>query len=133
MLIYCDSVILIYYFDHVGVLQTRAANRLAAMHTARDQIVVSDMVRLECRVMPIRQADKTKLDSFDRFFASPDVVHVPLVTAVFDRATRIRAQHNYKTIDSINLAAAVEHGCDRFLTNDARLKGFPDITVEILP
>jgi hypothetical protein len=60
MLIYCDSVILIYYFDHVGTLQTRAANRLAALQTAKDQIVVSDMVRLECRVMPIRQAHRRK-------------------------------------------------------------------------
>jgi predicted nucleic acid-binding protein len=133
MLIYCDSVILIYYVDHVGALQTRAANRLAAIHSAKDQIVVSDMVRLECRVMPIRQSDKTRLDLFDNFFSSPDVMHVPLVTAVFDRATRIRAQHNYKTVDSINLAAAVEYGCKLFLTNDTRLKGFPDIIVEILP
>lgn len=48
MLIYCDSVILIYYFDHVGALQTRAANRLAALRLAKDQIVISDLVRLEC-------------------------------------------------------------------------------------
>jgi uncharacterized protein len=133
MLIYCDSVILIYYFDHVGSLQTRAADRLAALHAAKDQVAVSDMVRMECRVMPIRQSDKAKLDLFDNFFDSPDVVQVALTKAAFDRATHIRAQHKYKTIDSINLAAAVERGCARFLTNDARLKNFPDISVEILP
>ncbi len=81
MLVYCDSVILIYYFDHVGALQVRAANRLAALHTAKDQVVVSDMVRMECRVMPIRQSDQMKLALFDDFFTSPDVVQVPLVTA----------------------------------------------------
>jgi predicted nucleic acid-binding protein len=35
--------------------------------------------------------------------------------------------------DSLHLAAAVEGGCDRFLTNDARLSRFPDIPVEVLP
>ena len=30
-------------------------------------------------------------------------------------------------------AAAVEVGCDRFLTNDTRLSAFADIAVEVLP
>ncbi len=35
--------------------------------------------------------------------------------------------------DAIHLAAAVESGCEMFLTNDNRLDGFSDLTVEILP
>ena len=57
---------------------------------------------------------------------------MPITTVVFNRATQIRATHGYKTIDSINLAAAAEGGCNLFLTNDTQLSGFPDITVEIL-
>jgi predicted nucleic acid-binding protein len=45
----------------------------------------------------------------------------------------VRAAHGYKTIDAINLAAAVEASCNIFLTNDAQLTDFRDITVEILP
>ena len=36
MLIFCDSVILIYFLDHTGPLQVRAANRLAALGAAGD-------------------------------------------------------------------------------------------------
>jgi hypothetical protein len=36
MLIYCDSVIFIYFLDHIGPLQVRAANRLAALRAAAD-------------------------------------------------------------------------------------------------
>jgi predicted nucleic acid-binding protein len=133
MLIYCDSVILIYFFDHVGPLQARAAHRLAALRTAGDRITVSDLIRLEYRVMPVRLHDSAKLALFDGFFAQTNVENAPLTTSVFDRATSIRADFGFKTIDAINLAAAVEHCCDRFLTNDAQLARFPDITVEILP
>ena len=91
MLIYCDSVILIYFFDHVGALQVRAASRLGALHTAADRLAVSDLVRMECRVMPVRLGDSTKLALFDSFFSQPDVASVPLTTAVFNRATDIRA------------------------------------------
>ena len=35
--------------------------------------------------------------------------------------------------DSLHLAAAIESGCNRFLTNDRRLNKCTDITVELLP
>jgi predicted nucleic acid-binding protein len=133
MLIYCDSVILIYYLDQVGPFHVRAANRLAALRGAGDQIAVSDLTRLECRVQPIKQGDTAALQKFDTFFDLPDVRLVPLTAAAYDRATLIRAQHGFRTIDALHLAAAVEAGCGVFLTNDAQLRHFPGITVEVLP
>lgn len=133
MKVYVDSVIIVYYLDHSGPFQLRAANRLAALRSAGDQIVASDLVRMECRVDPIRKGDGARLSRFDGFFSHPDVQLVPIATAVFDRAAQVRATHGYKAIDSINLAAAAEGGCDLFLTNDLRLRGFPEVRVEILP
>jgi predicted nucleic acid-binding protein len=133
MVVYCDSCILMYFFDHTGALNLRATARLAALAVAKDHIAISDLVRLEYRVMPLKAADKTKLDLFDAFCTRPDVQVVPITTAVFDRATAIRATHNFKLADSLHLVAAVEAGCDRFLSNDNRLSAFTDITMEVLP
>ncbi len=133
MLVYCDSCILIYYYNHAGPLNMRATSRLAALHAAGDQIAISDLVRLECRVHPIKISDNAKLAAFDSFFARPDVQAVPISTAVFDRATLIRAMHNFKLGDSLHLAAAVESGCGCFLTNDTRLSAFKVIPIEVLP
>ena len=133
MLIYCDSVILMYYFDHKGPFNVRATNRLAALAAAGDRIAISDLVRLEYRVKPVKSADKAKLTLFDAFCAQPDVQIVPITTVVFDRATLIRARHNFKLGDSLHLAAAAEFGCDRILTNDTRLAAFTDTPVEVLP
>ncbi len=36
-------------------------------------------------------------------------------------------------VSPIHLAAAVEAGCEVFLTNDFRLARFTDLTVEVLP
>src|SRR5437763_1826683 len=121
-----------YFFDHVGPWNVRATNRLAAMAAAKDQIAISDLVRLEHRVLPLRTGDATNLALFDAFCAHPDVRVVPITPAVFERATVIRATHGFKLGDSLHLTAAAEAGCDRFLTNDARLSAFTDIPVEIL-
>jgi predicted nucleic acid-binding protein len=133
MLIYCDSCILIYYYDHAGSINLRATNRLADLHAAGDQIAVSDLVRLECRVRPIKIHDHAKLAAFDSFFARADVQVLPISKAVFDRATLIRAMHNFKLGNSLHLAAAIEFGCARFLTNDTRLSATNVIPIEVLP
>jgi predicted nucleic acid-binding protein len=133
MLIYCDSVILMYYFDHTGPFNVRATHGLATLAAAGDRIAISDLVRLEYRVKPVKDGDTAKLALFDAFCSQPDVRVVPITTAVFDRATLIRATHSFKLADSLHLAAAVEGGCDRFLTNDGRLASFTDIPVEVLP
>ena len=60
------------------------------------------------------------------------------------RASAIRGGHTYPTgaiaqpkkyglADALHLAAAIESGCDVFLTNDNQLANFPHIRVEELP
>ena len=133
MIIYCDSVILMYFFDHSGPLNLRATNRLAALSAAGDEIAISDLVRLEYRVKPVKNKDTLKLALFDAFCIQPDIRVVAISKAVFEQATQVRASHGYKLADSLHLAAAVEARCDRFLTNDIRLAGFTGIAVEVLP
>ena len=52
-------------------------------------------------------------------------------SAVCDRAAVIRAGSNFKPMDSLQLAAALVHGANIFLTNDARLNSFTGLTVEV--
>jgi predicted nucleic acid-binding protein len=133
VVVYCDSTIPIYLLDTVGPFNVRAAARTAAMRAAGDVAAFSDLTRLECRLKPIRLGATKALADFDAFFLRPDVRFIPITTAAFDRATQIRAAHTFKLGHSLNLAAATESHCDRFLTNDARLSAFTDIPVEVLP
>jgi predicted nucleic acid-binding protein len=133
MRVYGDSVIPIYYLEGTPPFKARAAARLAALWAAGDTLVMSDLVRLECRMLPIRLGDSVRLADYDNLFAQPNVALAPITVAVFDRATLIRATYDFKLADLLHLAAAVEAGCDRFLTNDTRLSAFADIIVEVLP
>ncbi len=84
-------------------------------------------------MLPIRLGDSVRLAEFDKLFAQPSFSLVPLTTAIFDRATIIKAIHNFKLGDSLHLAAAMEARCDRFLTNDLRLSAFTGVPIEVLP
>jgi predicted nucleic acid-binding protein len=95
-------------------------------------MVVSDLVRMECRVRSLAAEDVQGLADFDDFFASEKVQVVPITAAICDRAAAIRAKHRFRPLDALHLAAANEHGCQRFLTQDLRLENFSDIAIEAL-
>ena len=110
MLVYLDSVVCIYAVEGAPSFQALARRRLAVMRAAGDQPAISDLTWLECRVKPIRTGDAVALADMEAFLTAADVVRLPLPTAVYERACRIRAIHNQRLADAMHLAASVEGG-----------------------
>jgi predicted nucleic acid-binding protein len=133
VLIYLDSNIVIYQIERHPVWGPRVKARLQVAHAVGDEIVVSDLTRLECRVGPLARGNATLLAQFDHFFGLVDVYVVSLTPRVCDLAAEIRARYRYQLAHSLSLAAAIDAGCGIFLTNDARLGGFAGLAVEVLP
>ncbi len=127
MRIYFDSVAMIYLVERVEPWLSRIQTKLSVPDV---RVVYSDLVWMECRVKPIRLRDANILADFDTVFANSELTSINF--SVFDRATQICANHRFKTPDSIHLAAAVNSGCDVFLTNDQQLAPFPNVRVEVI-
>ena len=132
MRIFLDSNIVIYLIEQPANWGERASVRIEAILEAGDRMVVSDLVRMECRVRPLATNDEQSLADFDDFFASEKVQVVPITASICDRAAAIRANYRFRPLDALHLAAATEKGCQRFLTHDLRLQIFPDIIVDVL-
>jgi hypothetical protein len=64
MLIYLDSVVVIYAVEGAPALKARAKARLSALHTAGDDLATSDLSRLECLVVPLRKKDAALMAIF---------------------------------------------------------------------
>ncbi len=122
----------IYPIEQPANLGPKAKVRVSQLLVNGERPAVSDLVRMKCQVGPLNSNDAVLPAKYATFYASPDLDVLHMSPAVCDRAARIRAQYGFKPLDSLHLAAAVEHGCTRFLTKDAQLKSFPDILVEIL-
>jgi predicted nucleic acid-binding protein len=126
---YLDASPIIYLVEQRQPFATAVRRKLA---TAGIFPITSELARLECRVKPIHDGNQALLQDFDDYFASMIVEMIPLTRDVIDRATEIRAQYNFKTPDSLHLAAAVISNCDVFLTNDQRLNRFAGIAIETI-
>ncbi len=131
-MVFLDASLVIYFVEQPIMWGPKASARIAALRAAGEPLAVSDLVRMECLVEPLRTGDTARLSEFTTFFTLPDVRVLPITATVCDRAARIRAIRRFKPLDSLHLAAAVEDGCTLFLTHDVRLSSFPDILVEVL-
>jgi predicted nucleic acid-binding protein len=132
MILFLDTNVIIYALEAHTTWGLPAQTRIAAAQAAGDTFMISDLVRMECLVLPIRQGHAALEGQYHTFFARSDIRVMAITAAVCDRAAHIRASYNFKPMDALQLAAAVEHGANIFLTADARLSSFPGLTVEIL-
>jgi predicted nucleic acid-binding protein len=126
--IYLDANVVIDLVEQIAPHAAIIAARLAVPGVVG---VISQLTRLECRVMPLRRNDPMLRKNYDRFFAR--CRRVRITRAVFEKATEIRARYpSFKTLDALHLAAAVVGGCNVFLTNDQQLTRFAEIAVETI-
>ncbi len=132
MIVCLDANIVIYYIERNPVWEPKLATRLKTLVASGDSLSVSDAVRLECLVGPLRSGNIAALADYQAFFSSPGIQMLAVTPAVWERAAQIRVKHYFQPLDSIHLAAAIEHGCGLFMTNDAPLARFSGIPVEVL-
>ena len=107
-------------------LQQRTLQQLERY--AQADWVISDLVRVECLVGPLRSADQIRLLAFRSIFSDCSVV--PLHPEVMERAAELRASTLLQTADAIHLAA-VHWGCDGLLTNDRAFQ-LPEPPLDVL-
>jgi uncharacterized protein len=129
MRLYLDSSPIVYLVEQQSPY---AAKVLARIGLPGVILASSDLAPMEALVVPLRQNNAQLATDFGNFFSVQIAQRIAFTEPVFRKAADIRARFNYRTPDALHLAAAVTSACDIFLTNDARLKNFPDITVELV-
>lgn len=101
----------------------------------RDELVAvtSPVTLAECLVFPYRLKQAELIQTFsDLLVAGANITFVEINHAIARRAAELRAEHNLSLADALQVAAALEAGCDAFLTNDANLKRITEIGIVVL-
>jgi predicted nucleic acid-binding protein len=118
-----DSAPLIYYIED----RPEFVELLDPFFTdqGRFRVVTSTVTLLEVLVHPLRHGDEALAHSYnDILLSSPNISTIPVTYATAQEAAELRARHNLKTPDAIQLAVAISQGATTMLTND---RDFPDV------
>ncbi len=83
------------------------------------RVVTSTVTLLEVLVHPLRHGDENlALQYNDILLSSPHIVTLPVTPVTAQTAAELRASTNLKTPDAIQLATAINHRAEIFVTND---------------
>lgn len=96
-------------------------------------VVTSIVTLLEVLVRPIRDGNLKLAQRYRDFLLnSRSVTTRFLYQGIAEEAARLRAAHNIRTPDSIQMATAIFGGASFFLTNDTRLPSLPNLKTLVL-
>ena len=128
-----DSAPLIYYIeshpDYVPIVRPF----FEGLRSGEFQAVTSVVTLMEVLVHPFRRNDREVADKYRDILLHSDYLSCNDITAqIAEEAARLRSQHNLRTPDAIQLAAAVHGGASAFLTNDTRLPSLPGLRILVL-
>ena len=126
--VFLDTAPLIYFLDDDVNFGQKAKSVFEEIISNGKAIVSSAITCHEYLVFPYRTHNQKTIDVFFEFTGSCGIEMIPVSAKIAETAAKIRAEYkDFKAMDTLQLAVAVEIGCDLFLTNDKQLKQFTGI------
>ncbi len=128
--IYIDTSPYIYYLEK-NIIYGNKVKRFLMDHYDSDAKFITSVITIEeYSIVPYREKNAKLLNDFDMLIEDTETDVIDITKSIAKKAAQIRAEYkNFKSMDALQLAAAVKSGCIIFLTNDKQLRQFKEITV----
>lgn len=132
-LLFLDTAPVIYQVEKNPIYFDRVAAIFQAIDAGKLGAVTSPVTLAECLVHPLRLGLAPVRQAFiDVIVSGANTTFVEISQETGERAAKLRADYNLRLPDALQMAAAIIHGCDSFLTNDAQLKRVTELQVLVI-
>lgn len=134
--IFIDTAPFIYYLENNPMYFDKMMKFFSECLEKEVEMVTSAITVEEYLVYPYSNFKMELAENFERFLSYMKIEIIPTDKKIAKKGARIRAEYkDFKAMDSLQIATAVESGCDVFFTNDKQLrleKELPCITMDDL-
>ena len=132
-LLYVDTAPFIYYVEDHLTYADKAEAIFRRANTDGIYVLTSVVSLTEVLTKPLRVGDKG-LENLYRLLlqGTRNVGLLPVSAQIAERAAHLRASYNLRTPDALQVATALDAGCDALLTNDLGLKRVTEVRVLVL-
>jgi predicted nucleic acid-binding protein len=128
-----DTTPLIYFIEENPTYLELVSPFFEAIDQGEVNAVTSIVTLLEVLVHPFQHGDAALVQQYrDILLNAQGLTTILLSQDIAEEAARLRAAHNIRTPDAIQMATAIYVGASYFLTNDARLPSLPELKVLVL-
>jgi predicted nucleic acid-binding protein len=122
------------YFVERNLLYVDLMREVFKRLTDGNFAVCSSVITLtEVLVQPFRQNNPTLANDYrDLLFNAGNFRLLSLTASIAELAAELRAKYNLRTPDALQIATALDNGCDAFLCNDNGLRRVTELKILIL-
>ena len=124
-----DTAPLIYFIEENPTYLEAAKLFFEAMDRGDFTVVTSTVTLLEVLVHPLRSNNTALAAEYRDILLNSKLMTVDVSSTIAEQAARLRAVHNIRTPDAIQISAAINAGASHFFTNDIRLPEIPAIHI----
>jgi predicted nucleic acid-binding protein len=119
-----DTAPLIYFIEENPLYLPHLRAFFDAVDQGHLRVVTSILTLVEVLIHPLRLGNSQIANQYRQILLhARNVETLPVSAAIAEAAARLRAKHNLRTPDSIQIATAITAGATSFLTNDVQLAG----------
>lgn len=131
--VFLDSAIIIYYVEQHPVYAPLLQEVFERVSEGSLVAVCSAVTLAECLIAPLRQNNRQAYQAFiGVILHARNTSFVSIDSSISQRAAELRVQYNLTLTDAFQVAAALQAGCDAFLTNDRELRRVNEVNIFVL-
>ncbi|QIZ71238.1 type II toxin-antitoxin system VapC family toxin [Oxynema aestuarii] len=128
--LFLDSAPVIYYVDMNPGYSAIMDGIFDWIKSAQIRVVTSPVTLAECLILPLRDSNLSQQQLFIDIITGQDTADFVNITSEIARtAADIRVRYRLQLPDAFQIAAALDAGCQAFLTNDAQLKRIAELKI----
>ena len=124
-----DTAPLIHFIEENPTYLEAAKLFFEAMDRGDFTVVTSTVALLEVLVHPLRIKNTALAPEYRDILLNSKLITVEVSSTIAEQAALLRAVHNIRTPDAIQISAAINAGATYFFTNDIRLPEIPAIQI----
>lgn len=131
--VFLDTAPIIYYVENNPNYHSITEAIFEALDHNLLSAVTSPITLSECLVYPYKLGMNSLLKDFiDLITGGKNVTFRVIDQEIGNIAAKMRAKYNLSLPDSLQIATAIQAGCDTFLTNDLQLKRVNELFILVL-
>lgn len=128
-----DTAPLIYFIEENADYVDAVRPFFEALDRGDLRVVTSTITLLEVLIHPLRQNNSELAQQYEDILLNTDgLITISLSPEIAEIAAQLRALHNLRTPDAVQIATAISAGATHFLTNDSTLPDLPDLKMLVL-
>ena len=124
-----DTAPLIYFIEENPAYIETVRFFFEAMDRGDFLVVTSTVTLLEVLVHPLRRNNRELATEYRDILLNSKLTTLEVSSSIAEQAAQLRAVHNIRTPDAIQISAALSAGASHFFTNDIRLPEIPSIQI----